>query len=70
MVADRNATDEGVDVVTTPIARWATETTPRNRARAQMLWMVDQARRAAKNGRADAARWWRHRAVCALWNMS
>jgi hypothetical protein len=45
-------------------------TTPRDKARSQMLWMLAQARRAAKNGRVEDARWWRDRATCALWNMN
>ena len=42
----------------------------RHKARSQMLWMVDQARHAAKNQRVDDARWWREQAICALWNMT
>jgi hypothetical protein len=42
----------------------------REAARSQMLWMVGQASRAAKSGRVDNARWWRDRAVSALWNMN
>lgn len=42
----------------------------RDKARSQALWMVGQARRAAKNGRVDDVRWWRDRATCALWNMN
>jgi len=45
-------------------------TAQRNQARSQVLWMVDRARRAAKNGYVDDARWWRDRAICALWNMN
>ena len=45
-------------------------TTQREAARSQMLWMVGQASRAAKSGRVDDARWWRDRAVSALWNMN
>jgi hypothetical protein len=42
----------------------------RQKARSQMLWMIDQARDAAKNERVAAARWWREKAICALWNLS
>jgi hypothetical protein len=42
----------------------------RHTARSQMLWMVDRARNAAKNERADDARWWREKAICALWNLN
>jgi hypothetical protein len=42
----------------------------RHKARAQMLWMVDQARDAAKDERVDDARWWREKAICALWNLN
>jgi hypothetical protein len=42
----------------------------RDKARSQMLWMVDQARDAAKNECADDARWWREKAICALWNLN
>ena len=38
----------------------------RHKARSQMLWMVDQAKDAAKNERVDDARWWREKAICAL----
>jgi len=54
---------EGVSVA-------AEATTRRDRARAQVWWMVDQARRAAQNGRADDARWWSHGAIDALWNLN
>lgn len=49
---------------------WSPPTTQREAARSQMLWMVGQASRAAKSGRVDDARWWRDRAVSALWNMN
>jgi hypothetical protein len=42
----------------------------RQKARSQMLWMVDRARDAAKSERVDDARWWREKAICALWNLS
>jgi len=42
----------------------------RHKARSQMLWMVDKARHAANNQRVDDSRWWREKAVCALWNMN
>jgi hypothetical protein len=48
----------------------ALETTHRDRARWQELWMVRQARRAATKGHADDARWWSDKAICALWNMN
>jgi hypothetical protein len=47
-----------------------TTATQRDKARSQVLWMIGQARRAAKNGRVDDVRWWRDRATCALWNMN
>jgi len=48
----------------------AEATTRRDRARAQVRWMVDQAGRAAQNGRADDARWWSNGAIDALWNLN
>jgi len=42
----------------------------RHKARSQMLWMVDKARHAANNQRVDDSRWWRDKAICALWNMN
>jgi hypothetical protein len=42
----------------------------RHKARSQVLWMLDQARDAAKNERVDDARWWREKAICALWNLN
>jgi hypothetical protein len=42
----------------------------RYKARSQVLWMLDQARDAAKNERVDDARWWREKAICALWNLN
>jgi hypothetical protein len=42
----------------------------RHTARSQLLWMVDQARDAAKDERVDDARWWREKAICALWNLN
>ena len=56
-------TDEGVNAA-------ARETTQPDKARSQVLWMVDQARRAAKDGRADDARSWSDGAARALWNMN
>ena len=56
-------TDEGVSAA-------ARETTQRDKARSQILWMVEQARRAAKDGRADDARSWGDGAASALWNMN
>ena len=56
-------TDEGVDAA-------AVATSQLGKARSQWLWMVDRARRAAKDGRAGDARWWRNRAMDALWNMN
>ena len=41
----------------------------RHKARSQMLWMVERARDAAKHERVDDARWWREKAICALWNL-
>jgi len=50
---------------------WTSETTTRrDTARSQVLWMVDQARRAAENERVDDVGWWRERATCALWNVN
>lgn len=42
----------------------------RHKARSQMLWMVGKARDATKNERVADARWWRERAICALWNLN
>jgi hypothetical protein len=59
-----------VDTAAAP-PEWTAEiAVQRHKARSQMLWMVDQARHAAKNQRVDDARWWRERAICALWNMT
>ena len=66
MVA-RSTDDEQTIVVTLATGRWSSQTTKRDAARSQMLWMAGQASRAAKSGRIDDARWWRDRAVCALW---
>ena len=68
-VASIEDTDEATDVVVAT-GPWSPPTTQREAARSQMLWMVGQASRAAKNGRVDDARWWRDRAVSALWNMN
>ena len=54
---------EGVDAA-------ARATTQRDKARSQMLWLIDQAWRAAKDGRPDDAQWWSNGAMRALWNMS
>ena len=62
-IASIENTDEGVDAA-------AVEMTHRDKARSQVLWLVDQARRAARDGRANDARWWRNEAICALWNMN
>ena len=62
--------DEGLNAVALATAWWTPEATHRDRARWQVLWMVCQARRAAKKGHADDARWWRDKAMCALWNMN
>jgi hypothetical protein len=63
------AEDAKTDVVVAT-GQWSPQTTQREAARSQMLWMVGQASRAAKSGLADDARWWRDRAVSALWNMN
>ena len=68
-IASIDDTDEGATVVAVATG-WAPETTQRHKARSQVLWLIDQARRAAKNGRAHDARWWSDRATCALWNMN
>ena len=69
-IASIEDTDKETNVVTVGTGRQSPQTTQRDAARSQMLWMVGQASRAAKSGRVDDARWWRDRAVCALWNMS
>jgi len=63
-------TDDGATVFAVAPTRGTPETTQRDRARSQLRWLVDQAWRATKNGRADDARWWTDRAICALWNMN
>jgi hypothetical protein len=64
-------TDEATNVVTVATGRWMRgATTQRDKARSHVLWMVGRARRATKHGRVNAARWWRDRAICALWNMN
>lgn len=63
------AEDTKTDLVVAT-GEWGPPTTQREAARSQMLWMVGQASRAAKSGRVDDARWWRERAVSALWNMN
>jgi hypothetical protein len=68
-IASIEDTDAATNVVVAA-GRWSPQTTQRDAARSQMLWMVDQASRAAKSGRVDDARWWCDRAVCALWNMN
>jgi len=45
-------------------------TAQRHKTRSAVLWMVGCARRAAQNGRVADARWWRDRAMSALWNMN
>ncbi len=61
-VANTEDTDEGLNA--------AVVTTQRDKAQSQVLWMVDQARRAAKDGRAYDPQWWSHGAIRALWNMN
>jgi hypothetical protein len=61
---------EGVTVVAVAPNGGTPEATQQDRARSQLRWLVDQAWRAAKNGRADDARWWNDRAIGALWNMN
>ena len=68
-IASIEDTDAATNVVVAA-GRWSPQTTQRDAARSQMLWMVDQARDAAKNERLDAARWWREKAICALWNLN
>ena len=68
-IASIEDTDEATDVVVTT-GQWSPQTTQREAARSQLLWMVGQASRAAKSGRVEDARWWRDRAVSALWNMN
>lgn len=68
-IASIEDTDQATDVVVAT-GQWRPQTTPQEAARSQMLWMVGQASRAAKSGRVDDARWWRDRAVSALWNMN
>jgi len=64
-------TDAATNVVTVATGRWIREAaTQRDKARSQVLWMVGRARRATKHGRVGEARWWRDRAICALWNMN
>ena len=60
-------TAEAVNVAA--MARW-TPGTRRDGARAQVLWMVELARRAARHGRGADARWWSQGPVCALWNVN
>ena len=69
-IASIEDTDKETNVVTVGTGRRSPQTTQRDAARSQMLWMVGQASRAAKSGRVDDARWWRDRAACALWNMN
>ena len=61
--------DNAETVSVAAAARW-TPGTLRDGARAQVRWMVDLARRAARDGRGADARWWRQGALCALWNVS
>jgi hypothetical protein len=60
-------TAEALDVAA--VARWSPGTR-RDGARAQVLWMVELARRAARDGLGADARWWRQGAIRALWNVS
>ena len=63
--------DEAPGVVTVATGLWILhEATQREKARSQMLWMVDRARRAARDGCVDDSQWWCDRAVRALWNMN
>lgn len=48
----------------------AVGTTQQDKARSQVLWMVDQARRAARDGRDRDAGWWSNEAMGALWNLN
>lgn len=66
-IASVDDTDDVATVVAVTTG-WTGETTQRDKARSQVLWLVDQARRAAQNGRADDAGWWSDRAIGALWN--
>jgi hypothetical protein len=66
-IASIDDTDDVATVVAVTTG-WTGETTQRDKARSQVLWLVDQARRAAQNGRADDAGWWSDRAIGALWN--
>jgi hypothetical protein len=68
-IASIEDTDEATEVVVAT-GRRSSQATPRDAARSQMLWMVGQASRAAKSGLVDDARWWRDRAISALWNMN
>jgi hypothetical protein len=61
---------EGLNAVAWATVWWTLETTRRDRARWQALWLVRQARRAATKGHAGDARWWSDKAICALWNMN
>jgi hypothetical protein len=70
-IASLDDIDEARGGVTVATGLWILqEATQRDKARSQVLWMVDRARRAAGNGCVDDARWWRDRAACALWNMN
>ena len=74
MAEDRSAivgsVASGVASLEDDVNAAAGATTQRDKARAQVLWMVDQARRAAQAGRADDARWWSNGAIDALWNLN
>jgi hypothetical protein len=69
-IASIEDTDEETRVVTVATGHRSPQTTQRDAARSQILWMVGRASRAAESGRADDARWWHDRAVSALWNMN
>jgi hypothetical protein len=62
--------DDGLNAVALATGSWTPETTPRDKARSHVLWMVCEARRAATKGHADDARWWSDRALRALWNVT
>jgi hypothetical protein len=69
--ANTEDTGEGASVATATAGELTQEmAAQRHKARSQVLWMVDQARHAARNERVDDARWWREKAICALWNLN
>ncbi|PYN34640.1 MAG: hypothetical protein DME01_14250 [Candidatus Rokuibacteriota bacterium] len=70
-IANAEDTGEATSVAAVTTGEWAPEmAAQRHTARSQLLWMVDRARHAAQNERGDDARWWRERAICALWNLN